>query len=60
MWIDELKPEVRSALNMIAGGLNLPELKEYVSEAAFLANVYSRIVEAKSLARQAAKVLGES
>ncbi len=60
MWVDELNADVRKAMNMIAGSLNLPELTQYSSEAHFLADVYSRVNEAGALARQAAKVLGKS
>ena len=60
MWIEKLDGDVRRCLNMIAGNLGLPELREYAREAHFLADVYSRINEAGSLARQAAKALWKS
>jgi hypothetical protein len=60
MWIEKLDGDVRRRLNMISGNLGLPELREYASEAHFLADVYSRINEAGALARQAAKALGKS
>ena len=60
MWTEELNGDVRKSMNMIAGSLNLPELTKYSSEAHFLADVYSRIIEAGALASQAAKALGKS
>jgi hypothetical protein len=60
MWIEELNNDVRKYLNMIAGNLNLPDLKQYASEAHFLADLYSRINEAGALAWQASKALGKS
>lgn len=60
MWVEDLNNDVRKSLNMIAGSLNLPELNQYASEAHFLADVYSRIIEAGSLASQVAKALGKS
>ena len=58
MWIDGLEKEERKMLNMIAGALSLPELDEYASKAHFLTDVYSRVLEARSLARQLNKLLG--
>lgn len=49
MWAEELDNETRRALNMISGGMNLPPLSSFSCQAAFLAAVYSRILEAKAL-----------
>lgn len=58
MWVEELDNETRKVLNMISGGMNLPPLLEFSCQAAFLTAVYSRVLEAKALADQAARALG--
>lgn len=58
MWVDNLDLDVRNALNMLAGALNLPALHEFECESAFLFAVYSRVAESRYLAVQVAKALG--
>lgn len=57
MWVENLQDKDRKILNMIAGNLELPELKSYASMSHFLTDVYSRISEAGSLARQLSTLL---
>lgn len=58
MWVDNLDLDVRNALNMLAGVLNLSVLHEYDCELAFLFAVYSRVTEARGRAMQVANALG--
>lgn len=58
MWHENLNPEERKIILMLAGKLNLPELNKYQSMAHFLNDVYSRVCEASSLCRQLAINLG--
>lgn len=59
MWTKNLSSADRKIMYMIAGNLNLPDLSEYENMTHFLRDVYSRINEAGSLARQTAKALGK-
>ena len=56
-WPDRLLVGERKILNMLAGSLSLPMLIEYETKEHFLTDVYSRVGEASSLARQITKVL---
>ncbi len=58
MWVEELDTETRRALNMISVEMNLPPLVSFSCLAAFLTAVYSRMLEARVLADQAARALG--
>jgi len=60
MWYEQISDTDRAILNKLAGTLNLPSLCKYDSNAHFLNDVYSRIVEAHSLARQINRVLGDA
>ncbi len=60
MWYEKLNDADRAILNKLAGKLSLPSLCKYESNAHFLSDVYSRISEAHSLARQINRVLGDA
>jgi len=56
-WVNELEQDERKILNMLAGNLDLPYLIEYRNKVHFLHDVYSRIAESGSLARQLSNAL---
>ena len=59
MWYEKLDNDEKRMVAILAGMLRLPELNKYQSLHHFLNDVYSRLIEARSLNRQALKYLGE-
>lgn len=58
MKFNELPPKVMAMVYRLCGALNISDLDQFESVEHFLSEVLSRISQAKSLADQAAKVLG--
>lgn len=59
MKIDELPNSVKDHMHQICGAMKLPDLYSFESVEHFLTEIRNRVSQAKSLAKQSIKNLGE-